>query len=319
MKAMIYKRYGGPEVLTLKEVEKPEPNPNELLVKVEAATVNRTDCANLRGKPFVMHFVVGFLRPKKSIGGTEFAGVVKSVGANVSSFKPGDRVFGFDDEVLSSHAEYLAISEDAAVAKIPGGIEFATAAASMEGAHYALSDLAKVELQAGQKVLVNGASGAIGSALVQLLKLHPVEVTAVTEKKHFELVKGLGASHLIDYLTEDFTTRDAQYDFVFDAVGKSSFSKCKSILTPKGIYLSSELGAWGVNLLLSAAAPLSFGKKVKFPFPGKKKDSVEKIRDLLAEGKFSPLLDREYSLEELPDAFRYAETETKVGNIVVLP
>ena len=317
MKAFIYKKYGGPEVLQLKNVEQPVPNADEVLVKIHATTVNRTDCANLRAKPFVMHFVVGFLKPKKQIGGTEFSGVVEAIGSNVQSFKVGDKVFGFDDQVLSSYAEYLTISEEKAIAKIPTHITFEEAAASLEGAHYALNVINKVKLKGGEKILVNGGSGGIGSALVQLLKQHDSEIIAVTETKNLELVKKLGATKVIDFMTDDFIKHKENYDFIFDAVGKSSFNKCKPILNPEGIYISSELGWMGANLFYALTTPLLSRKKVIFPIPGPIKTSLNYITELLQAGKFKPVIDTIYPFEQIPAAFRYVENGMKTGNVVI--
>ncbi len=317
MKAFIYEKYGGPEVLQLKEVDKPVPNENELLVKVHATSVNRTDCANLRAQPFVMHFVVGFLKPKKQIGGTEFAGVIESVGSNITAFKVGDRVFGFDDQVLSSYAEYLTIDKEKAISKIPPNITFEEAAASIEGAHYAFNGLNKVKLKSGQKTLVNGASGAIGSAFVQLLKEHNVDITAVTETKNLALVKNLGASKVLDFTNSDFTKKQDTYDFIFDAVGKSSFNKCKPILNPGGVYISSELGWMCANLFYAVTTPILGRKKVIFPIPGPIKTSLNYISKLLEAEKFKPVIDTVYPFEQIPEAFQYVEKGMKTGNVVI--
>lgn len=221
MKAIIYTKYGSPDVLQLKEVEKPIPQDNEVLIKVHATTVNRTDCATVRAKPFFMRIVTGLFKPKKQIPGTEFAGEIEAVGKSISSLKVGDRVFGFDDEGLESYAQYMTIKEDKVIT-IPKNISYKQAAPSFEGAHYAYNFINKVELKKGQNVLVNGATGAIGSAAVQLLKYFDINVTAVCATKNIELVKSLGANKVIDYTKDDFTKDEQKYDFVFDTVGKSS-------------------------------------------------------------------------------------------------
>lgn len=323
MKAIVYTNYGQPDVLHLKEVETPIPGDSEILVKVMASTVNRTDCANLTAKPFIMRFGLGLLKPKNTIPGTEFAGDVEAVGKAVTSFMVGDKVFGFDDSVLSSYAEYLTISEDKGLAVIPDDYSYEQAAASSEGTHYAYNFINKVDMKPGQKVLVNGASGGIGSAAVQLLKYHGAEITAVCNTKNLELVKSLGANRVIDYLMEDFTKDKQRYDYVFDTVGKSSFGKCKSLLKPGGVYISSELG-WMVQNLFFALVTAMFGsmpgqegKKVKFPYPPNIKRSVLFIKKLIEEGKFKTVIDRTYPLDKIADAFTYVLKGQKTGNVVI--
>lgn len=324
MKAIVYTQYGSPDVLQLSEVEQPEPNKNEILVKVRATSVNRTDCANLRAKPFIMRFAMGLFKPRKIVMGTEFAGDVVKLGPAVTSFKEGDRVFGFDDSVLSSYAEYLVISEDKGVSTIPEVYTYQQAATSIEGAHYAYNIINKVNLQKGQKVMVNGASGGIGTATVQLLSFYGAEITGVCNTKNLELVKLLGAMKVIDYTTEDFTKDPEKYDYVFDTVGKSTFGKCKGLLNPGGVYISSELGPWSQNLfyaLISALfgkLPGQEGKKVKFPYPPNIRRSILLIKKLVEAGKFKTVIDRSYPFEEIPEAFRYVETGQKTGNVSIL-
>ena len=293
------------------------------MVRVRATTVNRTDCANLRAKPFIMRFFMGLFKPKNPILGTEFSGDIEAVGKTITSFKIGDKVFGFDDGGLSSYAEYMVISEDKALTVIPGNITYEQAAASIEGAHYAYNFINKVDLKSGHKVLVNGASGGIGSATVQLLKYFNADVTAVCNTKNLELVKSLGASRVIDYKKEDFTNDNEKYDFIFDSVGKSSFGKCKPILKPGGVYMSSELG-WMVQNLFFAlitaifgSLPRQAGKKVKFPYPPNIKRSLVLIKKLMEEGKFKAVIDRKYSFELIAEAFRYVEKGQKTGNVVI--
>ena len=323
MKAIVYTNYGPPDVLHLKEVKTPVPGDSEILVKVMASTVNRTDCANLTAKPFIMRFGLGLLKPKNPIPGTEFAGDVEAVGKAVTSFKVGDKVFGFDDGVLSSYAEYLTISEDKGLAVMPEDYSYEQAAASSEGTHYAYNFINKVDMKPGRKVLVNGASGGIGSAAVQLLKYYDAEITAVCNTKNVELIKSLGANRVIDYLMEDFTKDKQRYDYVFDTVGKSSFGKCKSLLKPGGVYISSELG-WMVQNLFYAIVSAIFGsmpgqegKKVKFPYPPNIKRSVLFIKKLIEEGKFKTVIDRTYPLDKIADAFTYVLKGQKTGNVVI--
>jgi NADPH:quinone reductase-like Zn-dependent oxidoreductase len=323
MKAIIYTNYGSPDVLHLKEVETPIPGNSDVLVKVMATTVNRTDCANLSAKPFIMRFGLGLLKPKNPIPGTEFAGEVEAVGKSVTSFKAGDKVFGFDDSILSSYAEYLTISEDKGLTIMPVDCTYEQAAASSEGTHYAYNFINKVDMKPGRKVLVNGASGGIGSAAVQLLKYYRAEITAVCNTKNVELVKSLGASRVIDYLMEDFTKDNQRYDYVFDTVGKSSFGKCKSLLKPGGVYISSELG-WMAQNLFYALATAMFGsmpgqksKKVKFPYPPNIKRSVLFVKKLMEQGKFKAVIDRTYPLDKIADAFTYVLKGQKTGNVVI--
>lgn len=317
MKATVTSSYGSPDVLQIKEVPKPIPNDNEVLVKVLASTVNRTDCATLRAKPFFMRLATGLLNPKKTTTGTDFAGLIEAVGDNVKSFQVGDKVFGFDDNGLSSHAEYLTIAKDKAILKMPENANFAQAAASCEGAHYAYNFINKVDIQHGQRILVNGATGAIGSATTQLLKYFGVDVVAVCATKNIELVKSLGAVRVIDYTKDDFTKEDEQYDFIFDTVGKSSFFKCKPLLKLGGAYISSELGWMWQNLFLAFIKPVIGSKKVLFPYPSDIHRSLNLIKKLTEEDKFKAVIDRTYSLQQIKQAYEYVETGQKVGNVVI--
>ena len=317
MKAIVCTKYGPPEVLQFKEVEKPAPKDDEVLVKVCASTVNRTDTALLRAKPFFARLFTGILKPNKPIPGTEFAGIIEAAGKNVSSYKVGDKVFGFDDTGSGSHAQYMTISETKALAIIPKNVSYEQAAASTEGAHYAYNFIKKVNLKSGQKVLVNGATGAIGSAAVQLLKYFAINVTAVCSTKNIELVKSLGADKVIDYTKEDFTKVDQKYNYIFDAVGKSSFAKCKPLLQPGGVYMSSELGYMAQNIFFALVTPIIGSKKVIFPVPTDLKGSILFIKKLIENGKFKTVIDRKYPLEKIVEAFRYVEEGQKTGNVVI--
>ena len=317
MKTVIYEKYGPPSVLKVKETEKPIPKDNEVLIKVYATTVNRTDCAMLRGKPVIMRFFTGIPKPKNQILGTDFAGVIEAVGEDVKSYKIGDMVFGFNDVGLGSHAQYMIIPEDKALTTIPKNIIYEQAAASSEGAHYAYNFINKVELKAGQKVLVNGATGAIGSAAVQLLKYFGASVTAVCNAKNTELIKSIGADKVIDYTKDDFTKSNERYNFIFDTVGKSSFKRCKPVLESGGVYMSSELGPMAQNIFFSLITPVFGKKKVIFPLPKDIKGSLAFIKKLIEEEKFKAVIDREYSLKEIVDAFRYVETGQKTGNVII--
>lgn len=324
MKAAVRAKYGSPEILKIKELEKPAPNDNEILVRVYATTVNRTDCSILWGKPFIIRFFTGFLKPNSSVTGTDFAGKIESVGKNVTAFKIGDRVWGFNDMGLGSHAQYMKISADKALTTIPANINYEQAAASAEGAHYAYNVIKKVKLSNGQKVLVNGATGAIGSAAVQILKYFNADVTAVCNTKNIDLVKSLGADTIIDYTNEDFTKKDQKYFFVFDAVGKSSFAKCKPILEPGGIYISTELGPMAQNIFLPLATAITAnlpgrqaGKRVMFPIPADCMRSLLFIKNLIEKEKFTPVIDRTYPLQKIDEAYNYVATGQKTGNVII--
>jgi len=317
MKAAVYSRYGPPDVVSVQVTDKPVPVENEILVRVHASTVNRTDCGFRSANYFIVRFFSGLLRPKNQVLGCEFSGEVAEVGKSVLSYKPGDKVFGFNDIRFGGHAEYLLVNETDAVTIMPENISYYEAAAISEGAHYALCDLRAAKVAKGQEVLVNGATGAIGSAAVQLLKHFGVRVTAVCEGKHKELVSGLGADEVIDYTTEDFTACGKTFDLVFDAVGKSSFGKCKPLLKKRGIYISTELGYMSQNPFLAIFTPLFGGKQVLFPLPSISRADVDFLKDLVAKGSFKPVIDRHYSLEEIVEAYRYVETGMKTGNVVL--
>lgn len=317
MKAAIHHTYGPPSVLHVEDTDKPIPQEGEILVRMKASTVNRTDCARLRAKPFIMRFFTGLFRPKKLIPGTEFSGEVEAVGSQVSSWKTGDRIYGFNDAGLQSHAEYLCLSETENIAIIPEGVSFEQAASMTEGAHYAWNMVNKVDIQPGQQVLVNGASGAIGSAAVQILRHLGARVVAVTSTNNLELVSGLGAERVIDYQREDFTQENQQFQFIFDTVGKSSFSACKPLLLSGGVYISSELGRMTQNLWYALITARSKGKRVIFPIPSDVKASMEVVRKMIADNHYQSVIDRSYPLVEIREAFEYVETGQKTGNVVV--
>jgi NADPH:quinone reductase-like Zn-dependent oxidoreductase len=317
MKAAVRSRYGPAEMLSVGEVPIPVPSAHEILVKIQAATVNRTDCAMLTGTPFVYRLFIGLWKPKRATTGTDFAGDVVAVGDAVTAYRVGDRVWGFDDNGLSSHAQYAAISERAAMELMPDKARYEQVVASAEGAHYALNFLKKVKLEAGQRAVVNGATGAIGSVLVQLLKHQGLHVTAVCATPNIDRVRALGADKIIDYLQSDFTRDDERYHVVFDAVGKSTFGKCKPLLVRGGIYISSELGPYSQNLFLPLLTRFFGNKKVVFPVPFNVKRSLQTMKKLLQEGRYQPLIDRHYALEDIQEAFRYAASGQKIGNVVL--
>ena len=316
MKAAVHERYGPPDVVSLAEVDTPSVGDDDVFVAVRATTVNRTDCAYRAAKPFFVRALTGLVRPKRQILGTEFAGVVTAVGARVTNFAVGDRVFGYNEGPFGAHAEFVAVAAGGPVAAIPAGVSFSSAAAATEGAHYALAFIRVARTVAGQDVLVYGATGAIGSAAVQLLKHLDVTVTAVCDTATVALVKGLGADRVVDYTTTDFTADDQRYDAVFDAVGKTTFGRCRRLLKPGGVYLSSELGPWAQNLVLPLVTFLR-KSKVRFPYPKQDRRMMEYFGRLLESGEFAPVIDRHYPLDDIGAAYEYVETGRKVGNVIV--
>ncbi len=317
MKAIVFTEYGSPDVLQLKEVERPTPKDNEILVEVHATTVNRTDCATRNAEPFFARLFTGLIRPRKTILGTEFAGEIEAVGKDVTSSKVGDKVFGFSGNDFGAHAEYMIMPEDGFLTTMPANMTYEEAAPSTEGAYYAHSFIRNANIQSGQRVLINGASGAIGSAAVQLVRHIGADVTAVCGTKNVELVKRLGADKVIDYKKQDFTEDDQMYDAVFDTVGKSSFSRCKPLLKPGGIYISSELGYMAQNLILALVTPIIGNKKVMFPIPKHSDENIVLFKELIEAGEYKPVIDRRYPLEQIPEATRYVETGQKTGNVVI--
>jgi len=317
MKAIVYTKYGPPEVAELKEVAKPIPKDNEVLIKIHASTVNRTDSGFRSAEYFISRFWTGLMRPKNQILGCEFAGTIDEIGKEVKSFKTGDKVFGYNDKTCGGHAEYLVIAEDDAITQLPSNLNFDEAAPITEGAHYALNDIRASKIKSGDNVLVYGATGAIGSAAVQLLKHFGARVSAVCNTKNVGLVKSLGADNVIDYQTQDFTKSEGRFDFIFDAVGKSSFGACKPLLTEKGIYISTELGKNSENILFALVTPILGGKKVLFPIPTINQQDVIFLKELVEKGEFKPVIDRSYKLEQIVDAYKYVESGQKTGNVVI--
>jgi NADPH:quinone reductase-like Zn-dependent oxidoreductase len=317
MRAIIYSKYGPPEVATLMEVPKPLPKDNEILVKVYSSTVNRTDSGFRSAEYFISRFWTGLFRPKYQILGCEFAGIIEEIGERVTTFKKGDKVLGFNDKTCGGHAEYLTIAETDAVINMPANLSFEEAAALTEGAHYALVDIRAAKVKPGQNVLVYGATGAIGSAAVQLLKHFGAIVTAVCNTKNVGLVKSLGADVVIDYQTQDFTNTEVRFEFIFDAVGKSSFAQCKPLLTKTGIYISTELGKNGENILFALTTPLWGGKRLLFPIPTITKQDVLFLKELVEKGEYKSVIDRQYNLEQIVEAYKYVESGQKTGNVVI--
>jgi len=323
MKAIVYTEYGPPEVLQLKEVEKPAPKDNEVLIKIYAATVNRTDCGFLRAKPFIVRFFSGLTKPGKTILGNEFAGKIEAVGKDVKSFRHGDQVFGFSGDNFGAHAEYMIMPEDGLLTNMPSNMSYVEAAPGTEGSHYALNLIRKANVKSGQKVLIYGATGAIGSSAVQLVKFFGADVTAVCNTRNVELVKSLGADKVIDYTKEDFTKIGETFNVVIDAVGKSSFGACKKLLKSGGIYCSTDLGFLSQNPFLAiwtsifGSLPGQTGKKVIFPIPKATKADVLFFKELIGMEKFKPVIDRCYPLEQIAEAYRYVEKGQKIGNVVI--
>jgi NADPH:quinone reductase-like Zn-dependent oxidoreductase len=317
MQAAVQMEYGPPEVVRITEVDEPTLGPHDVLVQVRATTVNRTDCACRAAKPFFMRLFTGLRRPRAQVLGNEYAGMVEAVGRAVTSFSVGERVFGYCEGPFGAHAQYLAVPEDSSVATIPPEVSYVEAAPSTEGSHYALAQIRGAKITSGQHVLVYGATGAIGSAAVQLLTNLGVTVTAVCGTENLDLVLGLGADRVIDYTREDFTQDQQTYDVVLDAVGKSSFTQCRPILTATGVYISSELGRYAQNPFRALVAPLQRGQRVLFPIPRHDQEMIRSLRSLVESRAFNPLIDRTYPLDQIVEAYRYVETGQKVGNVVV--
>lgn len=319
MRAVVYDRYGPPEVLRVESVERPVPQDDEVLVRIYATTVNRGDCSHRRGKPLVSRVIRwilragGLLRPKERILGGEFAGVVEAVGAGATQFELGDRVFGMN--FYRAHAEYTCLRENARVARMPESASFEQAAAVPDGGMIALEWLKYAGLRRGQSILIYGASGSIGTAAVQLSKYCGAHVTAVSNTKNLDLVKTLGADEVIDYTREDFTQNGKTYDVIFDAVGKHSFRRCRGSLKPGGAYLPTD---GFVNLLLIVLTRWIGNKRVVARIPPHfSKENLVLLRELIEAGKYRPVIDRTYPLEQVVEAARYVDTEQKVGNVVL--
>lgn len=317
MKAAIYIKYGPPEVVRITEIAKPIPGNNEVLIKVHATTVNRTDCGFRSAEYFIVRFFSGLIRPKNKTLGNEFAGEIEAIGSDVKLFKPGDKVFGYNDTKFGAHAQYMVMAEKEPITTMPVNLPFEAAAPITEGGHYALCDIRAAKIRSGQNVLINGATGAIGSAAVQIVKYLGAQVTAVCGTENVELVRSLGADVVIDYKKEDFTKINQTFDVVFDAVGKSSFGKCKPLLRKGGIYMSTELGYMSQNPFLALITPLLGGKKVFFPIPTISKEDVVFLKELVEKGSYKPVIDRRYPLDQIVDAYSYVETGQKTGNVII--
>jgi NADPH:quinone reductase-like Zn-dependent oxidoreductase len=319
MRAAIFEKYGPPDVEHLAEIDKPVPRDDEVRVRVLATTVNRTDCGHRGGKPIFLRAFTGLLRPKSHILGSELAGEVDAVGASVTQFESGERVFGVTSDGMGTHAEYVCLKDDAALVPMPANVTFDEAAAVCTGMIQALVCLRPVQLRKGQKILIYGASGSIGTAAVQLAKYFGAHVTAVCNTKNVEIVKSLGADEVIDYLKDDFTRNGETYDVIFDAVGKHSFRRCRGSLVRGGMYTVSDLGFMWQNPFLGLLTRFIGTKRVKLPFARHldPKADVLLLKELIEAGKYRAVIDRRYPLEQILDATGYVETEQKTGNVVL--
>ncbi len=314
MRAVVQDRYGPPDVLRLEEVERPVPNEDEVLVKIHATTITRSDCGVRAADPFFTRVFFGLRRPKQRISGTELAGVVEAVGSAVTGFEVGDEVFGLRS---GAHAEYVCVRESRALAHKPAGMTFEEAAAVCDGGSIALACLSKADLRKGRSILIYGATGAIATAAVQLAKHFGADVTAVGNTKNVELVRSLGADHVIDYLHEDFTKNGETYDVILDAVGRHSFRRCRGSLKPGGIYVETDLGfMWHVPLLALSTRWIG-DKRVTLPIPKYTKQDVLFLKELIEAGNYRAVIDRRYPLEDVVEATRYVETGQKTGNVVL--
>ncbi len=315
MKAVVCDRYGPPDVLWLRDIPRPVPQPDEVRIEVHATTVNRSDCGYRQGAPPYARLFTGLTRPRHKILGSELAGVVDAVGSAVTEFKVGDQVFGINAWKFGAHAQFLCMRESAPLAPIPAGLSFPEAAAVCDGVILALMCLRPAGVRKGRSILVYGASGSIGTAAVQLSRYFGADVTAVCGTKNLETVRSLGAGQVIDYTQEDFTQNGKTYDVIFDAVGKHSFRRCQGSLNQGGIYLATDQLR---NLALALWTARVGDKKVVFPVPPRyTKQDVLFLRQLIEAGQYRAVIDRYYPLEDVIEATRYVETEQKTGNVVV--
>jgi NADPH:quinone reductase-like Zn-dependent oxidoreductase len=316
MRAAVHDRYGPAEVQRIEEVAQPIPKDDEVLVRIHAATVTRTDIGVRSAKPALIRLFFGLRRPKQRILGTELAGEIEAVGSAVTKFAVGDHVFGSTSSFQSgAHAEFIAMRETAPLAQMPASMTFEEAAAVSDGAILALMCLEAAHVHQGQKMVIYGASGAIGTAGVQLAKYFGADVTAVCNTKNVELVRSLGADRVIDYTQEDFTKNGETYDVIFDAVGKHSFKKSKASLKPGGVYVATD----GFRNFFLALWTARIGdRKAIFPIPPHyTQKNVEFLKKVMEAGKFRAVIDRCYPLAEIVEATRYVETQQKTGNVVL--
>jgi NADPH:quinone reductase-like Zn-dependent oxidoreductase len=318
MRAAVNTRYGSPDVVSIREVAKPEPKAGEVLVAVHATSVGRTDAGALAPHPRVLgRLMYGLLKPRRTILGIEFAGVVAALGAGVTAFKPGERVFGMLRFLeTGAHADYVCVPQDGYIATMPAGLPFEEAVLC-EGAFYAYHSLKALNLKAGDKILIYGASGAIGTAAVQLAKSFGAEVTAVVATRHLALVKSLGAVRAIDYTAEDFTRIGETFDGIFDAVGKTTYLRCRRLLKPGAIFAGTDVGPWCQTLLLVIWFSLTGSKKVVVAMPRPIPRFADILKARMEAGELRAVIDRRYPLEAIADAYRYVETGQKAGIVVI--
>jgi NADPH:quinone reductase-like Zn-dependent oxidoreductase len=320
MRAAVCNRYGGPDVLHIEDVEKPLPREDEVLVRIHAVAVTRADCATReanrhsgRGFELASRAIFGLRRPRQPILGGDFSGEVSAVGPAVSEYAVGDEVFGSTGIRFGAYAEFISVPESSRISRKPGGLSFVEAAGITDGGLYALSPLRSANVKSGDAVLVYGASGAIGTAGVQLAKYFGAQVTAVTSTKNLELVKSLGPDHVIDYTKEDFTRNGQSYDVIFDAVGKHSFVRSRDSLKPGGRFLPTD----GAGNLVRVLTTRFQDKKVIFPSSRVTKKDLVFLKELIEAGRFRVVIDRTYALEDVVEAHRYVDTEQKVGNVIL--
>jgi NADPH:quinone reductase-like Zn-dependent oxidoreductase len=317
MKASVYNRYGSPDVLKFEQLPVPEPKPGEVLIRVYSTTVNRTDCGFRKSEYLITRLFSGIFKPHMRVLGNEFSGVIEKAGSGVHQYKKGDKVFGLSTMKFGAHAEYICLKENGSFTLMPPNLSFNEAAAVCDGMMLASNFMKKINFEKQKNIMVNGASGSIGSAALQLAKYYGANVTAVCKTESMDVVKSLGANTYIDYKKEDFTQRNEQYDVILDAVGKSTFFKCKKILKPGGIYISSELGHNWQHIWLALTTPWLGGKKVLFPIPTDSKEQTEMYKSILLSGKYKAIIDRIYPFEKIKEATEYVETGEKTGNVVI--
>lgn len=320
MKAYVYRRYGGPEVVELTDVPKPTPKDNEVLIKIHATAVTAGDWRMRtlkvpKGFGMIARLVVGITRPRQPILGSELAGVIEAVGKDVTRFKPGDAVFAFPGAKMGCHAQYRAVAEDGPIALKPGNLSFEEAASLSFGGTTALHVLRKADIKVGEKVLVIGASGAVGTALVQLAKHFGAEVTGVASTTNLELVTSLGADKVIDYTKEDFAKGKAIYDIIADTVGETSFARCKRVLKDKGRLLAIAGGF--PELLAALWVPMTGGRSVIAGPANVRPEDVRQLAELARAGVLRPVIDRRYDFAQMAEAHSYVETRRKRGSVVV--
>jgi NADPH:quinone reductase-like Zn-dependent oxidoreductase len=316
MRAVVHDRYGPPEVLRVADVERPVPKEDEVLVRVNASTVTRGDTMGVRSEDYRFTRVfTGIRRPRRTSLGTEFAGVVEEVGADVKEFRVGDDVFGIKN---GANAEYVTVRETGVIARKPKGLTFEEAAAVPDGSLLALTCLRPAEPLQGKSVLVYGAAGSVGTAAVQLLVHHfEADVTAVCDTKDVEVVRSLGAHAVLDRLREDFTKNGETYDVIFDAVGKHSFRRCRRSVKPRGIYISMDLGFMYHVPLLALVTRFGGSRRATLGLGRYRKEDLLLVKELADAGKYRPVIDRRYALDEVVEATRYVETGQKTGNVVL--